>query len=213
VSAQARLPCIVAKLGGSLAADASLANWLRWLAHEGSARFVAVPGGGPFADAVRAAQQRWRLSEDVAHAMAIGAMEQFGRMLCGIELGSMPCSTLDQIEQAWSGGRLPVWMPVRLMEQDQELERTWDVTSDTIAAWLANSLGADGLLLVKSCELPNDQRDPAVLAAAGIIDAALPAYLSRKPMPLQVVRKEQWRELPQLVTRMTSRTSPAKTNS
>jgi 5-(aminomethyl)-3-furanmethanol phosphate kinase len=196
---------IVVKLGGSLAVDASLAHWLRELGRNRSARFVAVPGGGPFADAVRAAQTRWHFSDDVAHAMAITAMDQFGRMLCGIDLGSIPCSTVSQIEHAWSEGRLPVWLPARLMSRDRQLARTWDVTSDTIAAWLANLLRASGLLLIKSCTPPAERTDPALLAAANIVDPALPGFLSRNAIPLQTVHKDRWSELTELVTSMTSR--------
>jgi aspartokinase-like uncharacterized kinase len=193
---------IVVKLGGSLAADDSLGHWLRELGRSRSAHFVVVPGGGPFADAVRVAQQRWRFGDEVAHAMAIGAMEQFGRMLCGIELGSVPCSTTHQIERAWSRGRLPVWLPARWMEREQQLPHTWDVTSDTIAAWLADALGAAGLLLVKSCDLPSEQSDPTALAAAGIVDPALPVFLSGRRLALQVVQKDRWGDLKDLVTRM-----------
>jgi 5-(aminomethyl)-3-furanmethanol phosphate kinase len=193
---------IVVKLGGSLADDPALAHWLHELRRSCCARFVAVPGGGPFADAVRDAQCRWCFSDDVAHTMALGAMDQFGRVLCAIELGSLPCTTVQQIEQAWARGRLPVWLPGQLMEQDQELARNWDVTSDTIAAWLADLLHAEGLLLVKSCDLPSEPGDPAQLATAGIVDRALPTYLSGRSIPLQVVHKNQWSELPRLVTRM-----------
>jgi aspartokinase-like uncharacterized kinase len=204
VSTAPELPIVVAKLGGSLAADPSLPHWLRTLAYDRSARFVVVPGGGPFADSVRVAQQRWRFSDQIAHTMAIAAMEQFGHVLCGIELGSIPCSSVRQIEQVWANGRLPVWMPGRLMAKDQQLPRTWDVTSDTIAAWLAHLLRA-GLVLVKSCDLPDQPSDPAMLADCGIVDAALPEYLSRTSVPLQLVHKDRWGELPRYVTRMQCR--------
>jgi aspartokinase-like uncharacterized kinase len=195
-------PWIVVKLGGSLASDASLAHWLRELACEASARFVAVPGGGPFADAVRAAQALWGFSDEVAHLMAVGAMDQFGHMLCGIEVGCIPCSTLRQIEEARAGGRLPVWLPGRLMSEEKQLARNWDVTSDTIAAWLADALGAVGLLLVKSCDPSVDPGDPAALAAAGIVDPALPFFLSRGTLAFQVVQKDHWGDLKDVVTRM-----------
>ncbi len=198
-------PWIVVKLGGSLAGDPSLAHWLRELARNRSARFVAVPGGGPFADAVRTAQSRWQFSDEVAHVMAVGAMDQFGLMLCGIEAASIPCSTLRQIEEAQAGGRLPVWLPGALMSVDRDLARNWDVTSDTIAAWLANALGAVGLLLVKSCDPPADPCDPTALAAAGIVDPALPAFLERSPLALQVVHGDHSDELKNFVTRMRCR--------
>jgi 5-(aminomethyl)-3-furanmethanol phosphate kinase len=195
-------PRIVVKLGGSLADSPCLAQWLRELTRNRSARFVVVPGGGPFADAVRVAQRAWQFSDPVAHAMAIGAMDQFGHMLCGIEAGAAPCSTLKQIGRVWGQSRLPVWLPARTMSRVNTLERSWDVTSDTIAAWLAQALGASGLLLVKSCELPADCKNPADLAAAGVVDPALPEFLSRTRLVLQVTQRDRWVDLSRTVTRL-----------
>jgi hypothetical protein len=62
-----------------------------------------------------------------------------------------------------------------------------------------------GLVLVKSCDLPDEPSDPAMLADCGIVDAALPEYLSRTSVPLQVVHKDRWGELPRYVTRMQCR--------
>jgi aspartokinase-like uncharacterized kinase len=194
------LPCIVAKLGGSLAGDAALPRCLAALAQPGPARIVVTPGGGPFADVVRAAQDRWRFSDHVAHVMAIEAMDQFGRLLCAIEARAAPCSTLPDIETAWADRLLPVWLPSRMMRADAGLPRTWDVTSDTIAAWLARALGAHGLLLVKSCHLPAGVDDPAVLAAAGIVDRELPGFLSRTGLRLHVVHKDRWIEFRHVIT-------------
>jgi 5-(aminomethyl)-3-furanmethanol phosphate kinase len=91
------------------------------------------------------------------------------------------------------------------MRDDRSLVQGWDVTSDTIAAWLAEALGASGLLLVKSCELPDGCDDPALLAAAGIVDRALPVFLSRTRLGLQVVHKDRWSDLAHIITRMTYR--------
>ena len=47
---------------------------------------------------------------------------------------------------------------------------SFDVTSDSLAAWLANRLGAARLVLVKSCAIPLG-RTMREHAAAGIVDA------------------------------------------
>jgi aspartokinase-like uncharacterized kinase len=86
------------------------------------------------------------------------------------------------------------------MEGDRELAPSGDVSSDTLAAWLADALGARGLLLVKSCDLPRDCADAAVLAAAGIVDPALPGFVFGRRLPLNVVHRHQWGELSQAVT-------------
>jgi 5-(aminomethyl)-3-furanmethanol phosphate kinase len=198
-------PCIVVKLGGSLASDPSLAQWLRELKSNRLARYVVVPGGGPFADAVRAAQSTWQFSDQVAHVMALGAMDLFGHMLCGLEAGLSACSTALQIEQAWARERLPVWLPAHRMSAERGLAHSWDVSSDTIAAWLAVALGASGLLLVKSCAVPVQWGDPAALARAGIVDPVLPGFLSRTNLTLNVVQRDGWCNLAQAATRMLRR--------
>ena len=42
---------------------------------------LVVPGGGPFADAVRALDAQVGLGDDVAHALALRAMDQLGVLL------------------------------------------------------------------------------------------------------------------------------------
>ncbi|MBV8209560.1 MAG: aspartate kinase [Burkholderiaceae bacterium] len=196
---------IVVKLGGSLAHDPSLRRWLHELAGETTQRFVVVPGGGPFADAVRAAQGIWHFSDEVADALAIAAMDQFGSVLCAIEPRSVPCATRPQIESAWADTRLPVWLPARMMAGDRKLARSWDVTSDTIAAWLASELGAAGLLLIKSCDPGADSGDADFLAAGKVVDPALPAFLARHALAVRAVHKDRWGELAQLTTHFGSR--------
>jgi aspartokinase-like uncharacterized kinase len=197
-----RLPRVVVKLGGSLAEDPSLARWLHALVSSASARFALVPGGGPFADAVRRAQRTWRFGDEAAHAMAIGAMEQSALMLQAIEPALVPCPTLGRIRKAWAGGRVALWLPQRLMRDDGRLARSWDVTSDTIAAWLAQSIGADGLLLVKSCPLPEAPGDAAGLAAAGIVDPALPGFLSNCAFTFGIAHRDQWNEFSEVLAKL-----------
>ena len=52
---------VVVKLGGSFAFSVHLRAWIEAIA-ACAGRVVIVPGGGPFADTVRAAQQEWDLT-------------------------------------------------------------------------------------------------------------------------------------------------------
>ena len=52
------------------------------------------------------------------------------------------------------------------------IEPSWDVTSDSLALWLARHLSSPRLLLVKSADLPPGPTNPEALAGAGILDAA-----------------------------------------
>ncbi len=167
----------VVKLGGSLYRADPLREWLAVLSRSRS--LVVVPGGGPFADTVRQAQQRWGFDDPSAHIMALLAMEQFGRMICGLQPGLVPAADLDQIDQALARGETPVWMPAAMAMADTAIEQSWEVTSDSLAAWLCGEIGAQRLILVKSVDLPGNRRPVESLAGAGIVDAQFRRYLNR----------------------------------
>lgn len=141
---------IVVKIGGSLYQNDVLPRWLAMLV-ELSADVVIVAGGGPFADQVRAASQRWSLSEAGAHDMAILAMQQFTYLMRDLE----PRLTITEDARQGEGARL--WAPNQLLLPgglaNDTLERSWQTTSDTIAAWLASEIGASRLCLIKSKRL------------------------------------------------------------
>ena len=167
----------VVKLGGSLFHSDNLRRWLAVLSEAQS--LVIVPGGGPFADQVRQAQHHWRFDDSSAHLMALLAMEQFGRMLCGLQSGLAAAANLSQIDALLARGETPVWMPSAMATNDPGIEHSWDVTSDSLAAWLCKHIGADKLLLVKSATLDESAQPVERLIEAGIIDAQFGAYLQR----------------------------------
>jgi aspartokinase-like uncharacterized kinase len=88
----------VVKLGGSLAGSERLREWLAALA--GQPGLVLVPGGGPFADAVRAAQGALRFDDATAHHLAMLAMEQYGRALCALQPGLAPAANPERLTSA-----------------------------------------------------------------------------------------------------------------
>ena len=171
-------PLWIVKLGGSLAESAQLKAWLALLA-AAAGTTVIVPGGGPFADQVRAAQQQSGFDDATAHHMALLAMEQYGRMLCGLQPGLAPAAGLAAIERTRRAGLVPVWMPTRLALGRPEIAATWDITSDSLAAWLAGALGGRRLLLVKLVDVAGDAVTAAALARRGIVDPAFPQFLLR----------------------------------
>jgi 5-(aminomethyl)-3-furanmethanol phosphate kinase len=137
----------VVKLGGSLLADPRLDAALQALARPG---IVIVPGGGVFADAVRAAQGPLRFDDTAAHAMAILAMAQTALLLrsrCpALQLAATPAT----IAAAVAAGRPVCWQPTGV----PDTEVGWHITSDSLAAWLAWQLGAARLVLVKAEGVP-----------------------------------------------------------
>jgi aspartokinase-like uncharacterized kinase len=127
---------LVMKFGGSLYERVpDLVPVLR----RSSRPLFIVPGGGRYADEVRAAS----LPDDEAHWMAVRAMDKYGEYIgsCGLattKLLRVPDKTM-------------VFLPYRCTQHYDPLPHSWDITSDTIAAWVANELGLD-LLILKSVD-------------------------------------------------------------
>lgn len=174
----------IIKVGGSLAQSPDLRRWLRAIARFGAGRAIVVPGGGPFADEVRRAQRVWRFDDVVAHRMALLAMQQYGLMLCGVEAELQAAETEADLRTALQQGRAAVWLPWQMAAAANDIPMNWNVTSDSLAAWLANRVSASSLALVKSCPspfagvtAPAQVLSAATLRAAGIVDPAFPAFL------------------------------------
>ena len=142
---------VVVKLGGGLLVhpvhfEAVLAV-IRDAASE--RRLLIVPGGGPFADAVRHLDRQFRLSDDAAHWMAVLAMDQYAHLVVSRLAGGLLVADPSEAAAAFGAGRLPVLAPSRWVRDADPLPHSWDVTSDSIAAWVAGVIGARHLILVK----------------------------------------------------------------
>ncbi len=182
----------VIKLGGSLANyPDDLKRWLKALAEAGKGRMVIVPGGSFFAEGVREAQKKWCFDDATAHAMGLRAMEQFGLMLCGMQQGLVPARTETEIRKVLDENQVPVWLPVQTLASE-DLSPSWDVTSDSLAAWLTRRLAAERLVLVKSCPLPEGEMGMAELSRKGIVDAAFPGFIHAAAFEVWLVSREDF---------------------
>ena len=152
-------PPLVLKVGGSLAADPvvlrRVSESIGRLGTEVS--LVIVPGGGPFADAVREVDGRYTLPATTAHWMAILGMDQFGHMLAALIPNSEVVTDQSGIVSALERGVIPVLAPSRWLSAADEVPHSWDVTSDSLAAYLATLIGAERLVLVKAVEREGDE--------------------------------------------------------
>lgn len=167
----------VVKLGGSLALSAELPAWIEAITNHGGAA-VIVPGGGPFADAVRDAQQKMGFDDNAAHHMALLAMEQYGLALASLNGKLAPANSVASIRRLLRAGRLPVWSPSRMVLGAREIPRSWDVTSDSLSAWLAGKLHSRRLVLVKHLGHSGRSASADELASGGIVDPLFPRFLS-----------------------------------
>lgn len=183
-------PPVVVKFGGSFAFSDRLREWIAAIAACGG-RAVVVPGGGPFADAVRGAQAQMGFGDGPAHRMAMLAMEQYGWALAGLDVRLQPARSLAGIRNRLRCGRVPVWLPARMALADTAIPATWDVTSDSLAAWLAGRIGAARLVLVKHVAAAGQAGGTvtaaAELAARNVVDGGFAAFLADSGVPAVIL--------------------------
>jgi dihydroneopterin aldolase len=160
---------VVVKFGGSFAGSPHLRDWIKAFA-KCAGRIVLVPGGGPFADVVRSTQSDIGFDDRAAHHMALLAMEQYGRALLSLDGLLAAADSTEVIHRELTAGRVPVWMPSRMAIEATDLAPSWDVTSDSLAAWLTGRIGAGRLFLVKHAGLFASRARCDDLAAKGIVD-------------------------------------------
>jgi aspartokinase-like uncharacterized kinase len=165
----------VVKLGGSFAFSPHLPGILGAL-NAAHAPVVVVAGGGPFADAVREAQPRMGFNDSAAHSMALMAMGQFAEALATLAPRLVVASSLAAIRTALSRGRVPIWSPWPIADGVEALPESWQLTSDSLAAWLAGKLGASRLVMLKQGEPPAHTQSFGVAAEAGVVDPFFPDY-------------------------------------
>jgi aspartokinase-like uncharacterized kinase len=127
---------LVVKIGGSLISHVT--DIVPILRHAGRPVLV-IPGGGPFADLVR----KFHINDESSHWMAVAAMEEYGWYIGG---HGIPVTDRLAVPD-----RTHVYLPYRGMITADPLPHSWDVSSDTIAAWIADQLGLD-LVLLKSVD-------------------------------------------------------------
>jgi dihydroneopterin aldolase len=176
---------VVVKLGGSLAKARTVQGWLAALSR-GKGRAIVVPGGGSFADTVRDQQERLRFSDRAAHRMALLAMEQYALALADLCADMTACASAEAMRDALARGSIPVWLPAAMALADPEIPESWDVTSDSLAAWLARRLGVGRLVLVKSTMAPRPL-DPTALARRGLVDRLFPRFFDAAKLTLDWV--------------------------
>ncbi len=172
---RAAAPTVV-KLGGSYAFSRALQRWIDVIA-ACAGRVVVVPGGGPFAETVRNAQPQMGFDDRAAHEMALLAMDQYGCALANLGAGLQLAASATAIRRVLLGGGVPVWSASPMLRHAKDVPWSWDVTSDSLAAWLAGKIGAKRVLLVKHVEPPAGPLRAADLVAEGLVDRAFPGFL------------------------------------
>ena len=183
---------IVVKLGGSLSRSDTLVKCLNRVEQNYQGRAVViVPGGGAFADQVRLAQNRWRFDDNTAHRMAILAMQQMALLIKGLKGNfSIACSVAD-IRKQLHRQKIVIWSPDIVELDNAAIQASWDITSDSLAAWLAKALSARELVLVKSAII-DASLSLQQLANQKIVDKGFCDFIRQATFKIQVINQQDF---------------------
>ena len=183
----------IIKLGGSLLAKGrELLHFLSDYAEKHALSFVIIPGGGPFVEPIKKLSDG--ISYDTAHWMAVLAMHQYGLFLADGELEIPLVESIDGLKNA---GHICIVLPYKTLKDDDCLPHTWDVTSDTIAAFIARKLGEKSFIKVTDVDGILDENGFLIKRInakeligkghKGCVDAELPRFLMQNKMSCVIV--------------------------
>ena len=194
-------PIRVIKVGGSLLRRSrlpfDLQNWQSNLVKP--MINVWIIGGGAAVDAIRDQDRIHGLSNSTAHWASIKAMDtnaiEFAKRLPGWRLTDDPQDIFQSAQKLSFGASAHQHLPatdkslvqnwilqtyrwIKAADSQQEparrLPHHWNVTSDSIAVWVAIRIRVSQVVLLKSCQVP-DATIPE-LSRLGIVDSYLPEF-------------------------------------
>ena len=195
----------VVKLGGSLLRTPDLKGWLDAFAQFGDGKVVIVPGGGVFADAVRDAQAKTGIDDATAHQMAVVAMDQYATLMTGLNEDLVMASSVLEIAELCLQNKPIVWKPSEMVLAEKDLPMSWNLTSDSLAAWFAAKLNAQHLLIVKSISLSHAEKvEVEGLMLEGVVDSYFGVFFTGKPFKTWLVSKNEFININQAITHQSS---------
>ena len=184
----------IVKLGGSLQEKGrEIIRFLSDYAETKAHTFIIIPGGGHFVKRIKRLSEQEVISDDAAHWMAVRGMHQYGFYLAddsGIEI-------VESMEELRNVVHIGVLLPYNLLKEDDSLPHTWNVTSDTIAAFVANKVGEKSFIKLTDVDGLMDDKGLLVRqihakamiknAHTGCVDAELPLFLMQNEMSCTIV--------------------------
>ncbi len=170
---------VLVKIGGSLLAWQNLPKRLRaYLDGLGKAAPVLVVGGGGAADFIRSLDSVHQIGENRSHDLALRALDLTAHVAASLLSGLVVVTTIEDIQDVRSRGLISVFAPRIFLDNvdstsPRPLKKSWDVTTDSIAARLAEHLHAERLVLLKSVDF-RGVANRVDAARAGLVDRAFP---------------------------------------
>ena len=178
----------VVKIGGSLFPEYAI-ELAKRLENTGS---LIVLGGGEFANLIRRYDSEMNFSDEANHWTAIDCMEIIAKLVNDKVDSARLAYTVEDIHEISDGGFTPIFVVSEFLRKEDPFECSWDVTSDSIAAYVAHLLNANLLIVTNvNCIYTHEPKEPGSTFISKIdattmltfqessIDAMLPTLLLR----------------------------------
>ena len=146
---------LIAKIGGKILEnpedlDFTISQFKLLLKKKIIQQIIIIPGGGKFSNFIREIDDKLDIGDDLAHWMAIYAINQSGKML-NKEYPNIEITDNFKELQKFKNP-LSIFLPFNYLYQTDELPHSWDVTSDSISLYLAHKLELNECYLIKDVD-------------------------------------------------------------
>lgn len=166
---------LILKVGGSLLDWPELKGRLKTLLKTVDGRSgLLIVGGGDAADVVRRWDVQHSLLIEASHRLAIHSMSLTARFVADL----LEIPLVDSIAIQAGISVLDSAREVLTSTASEPLPASWDVTSDSIALWIATQVPKSELILVKSTDWPVSSTIQFA-AEAGLIDPYFPCLVGQ----------------------------------
>ena len=105
-----------------------------------------VIGGGEFANLIRKYDREIEFSEDVTHETAIDSMDILAKLLNDKLAFTEISYTIEEAKSISDSNKIPIMICSEILKENEPFKHSWDVTSDSIAAYIASLLDAKLLI-------------------------------------------------------------------
>lgn len=133
----------VVKIGGSLFPNYAI-NLAKKLENTNS---LIVLGGGEFANLIRKYDSEINFSQETNHWTAIDCMDIIAKLVNDKVESTKLAYSIDDAIAISDEGFTPIFVVSKFLREDDPFECSWDVTSDSIAAYISHLLNANLLIV------------------------------------------------------------------
>lgn len=110
-------------------------------------KIVLINGGGFLANNLRNLNNEYPHSNEINHWNAILCMNIIGNFIADENDIIETITSLNEIEKVHKMNKIPLLLVYDIIKKEDPLEHSWNVTSDSIACWVAHKINAKLLIL------------------------------------------------------------------